>query len=486
MNDKSQQIDSDHTTARMPMHVTQPRILLLDDEKSNRIVLKSIMEGEGYAVLHTDDGREALDMMADQHVDLIIQDLRMPKMDGLIFLKSVKQKFPDVPSIVLTAFGTFETAVEAMRLGAYTHLSKPFDTGGMREIVARALKRRTIVRDLPSGLQYADIVSNTSEMAHISSLIDRVALTDSTVLITGESGTGKDLVARAIHFASLRAKKSFFPVYCGAFTETLPESEIFGHMKDFFKSADRGTLFLDEIGELTPPMQAKLLCVLESRSPNLVRRTKETTVDVRIIAATNRKLGQMAIDGQFREDLYYRINVVTIELPPLRDREGDIPLLAGHFVAKFAKRMGKQVVGIDDEVIENMLSYSWPGNVRQLENTMESAVAISRGDRITMANFALPVTPLREPPDSVVLEPSLVNVPTTLPVNVPMTPLVLPENGFDLEKHMLDHRRAFILQALERSNWNLTKAGKLLNISFRMIRYQVSKLGIEAPNDSSE
>ena len=382
---------------------TKRRILVLDDEHSIRVVLKSILEGEGYSVLDTDDGREALDMMAAQSVDLIIQDLRMPKMDGLTFLKSVKQKFPDVPSIVLTAFGTLETAVEAMRLGAYTHMPKPFDTVEMREMVARALERHEIGRKSPrSGLPYLDMISNTAAMAQITSLINRIAPTDSTVLITGESGTGKELVARAIHFGSLRAEQPFVPVNCGAFAETLLESELFGHVKGaftnaisdrmgVFESADRGTLFLDEIGEMSPPTQVKLLRVLETRSFKPVGGTKEIKVDVRIIAATNRNLGQMSIDGQFREDLFYRLNVIPIELPPLRDRKDDIPLLAGHFLAKFAKRMGKQMAGIDSAVIEKLQAYAWPGNIRQLENTIERAVALSRADRITIADLAGPV-----------------------------------------------------------------------------------------------
>ena len=509
--------------ARTPAQ--QKRILVLDDENSIRIVLKSILEGEGYAVLHTDDGREALDILAAQHVDLIIQDLRMPKMDGLTFLKSVKQKFPDIPSIVLTAFGTFETAVEAMRLGAYTHLPKPFDTGEMRETVARALERHAMGAKSPrSGLQFLDMISNTSVMSQISSLVNRVAPTDSTILITGESGTGKELVARAIHFGSLRAEQPFLPVNCGAFAETLLESELFGHVKGafthaiadrkgVFESADRGTLFLDEIGELSPPTQVKLLRVLETRSFKPVGGAKEIKVDVRIIAATNRNLGQMAIDGQFREDLYYRLNVIPIELPPLRERKDDIPLLAGHFLAKFAKRMGKQISAIDHAVIEKLQAYAWPGNVRQLENTIERAVALSRGDRITLADLAGPVlggnasarmTPALAPAPAPAPAPGE-GPPPRLSVAIPShgpsaaadssagatglhrasvgePDVLLPSEGMDLEKHLLDRERALILQALERSNWNLTEAAKLLNMTFRSIRYRVSKLGIERPS----
>ena len=510
---------------------TRRRVLVLDDEIAIQKLLKMILEEEGYTVLNTDDGGQALEMMAREHVDLVIQDLRMPKMDGLTFLKKLKERFPDTPSIVLTAFGTFETAVEAMRLGAYTHLGKPFDTGEMRETVARALERHDIGRKTPrSGLQYLDMVSKTSVMAQVSSLVDRVAPTDSTVLITGESGTGKELIARAIHFGSLRAEQAFVPVNCGAFAETLLESELFGHIKGsftnaiadrkgVFESADRGTLFLDEVGELTMPTQVKLLRVLETRSFKPVGGTRETKVDVRIIAATNRNLAQMAIEGQFREDLYYRLNVIPIELPPLRERKEDVPLLAGYFLAKFAKRMGKQIDKIDDAVIEKLVEYAWPGNVRQLENTLERAVALSRGDRITIADLAGPVLGLASgtsgrlsaaaapPADSrssarfsapaysaphpaTAPQPRSVTdthgnlMPTASTVETPTsdTEVLLPPNGIDLEKHLLDRERAYILQALERSNGNLTDAAKLLNMTFRSIRYRVSKLGIERPS----
>jgi transcriptional regulator with GAF, ATPase, and Fis domain len=394
----------------------------------------------------------------------------------------------------------------------------------MRETVARALERHAMGAKSPrSGLQFLDMISNTSVMSQISSLVNRVAPTDSTILITGESGTGKELVARAIHFGSLRAEQPFVPVNCGAFAETLLESELFGHVKGafthaiadrkgVFESADRGTLFLDEIGELSPPTQVKLLRVLETRSFKPVGGAKEIKVDVRIIAATNRNLGQMAIDGQFREDLYYRLNVIPIELPPLRERKDDIPLLAGHFLAKFAKRMGKQISAIDHAVIDKLQAYAWPGNVRQLENTIERAVALSRGDRITLADLAGPVlggnasarmapapapTPTRASASGFAPSPAETTPPSRLLAAVSESPagstglhrasvaepeVLLPSEGLDLEKHLLERERAFILQALERSNWNLTEAAKLLNMTFRSIRYRVSKLGIERPS----
>jgi two-component system response regulator PilR (NtrC family) len=362
-----------------------------------------------------------------------------------------------------------------------------------------------------ANVPFLDMIGNTPSMSQVSSLVNRVAPTDSTVLITGESGTGKELVARAIHFGSLRADQPFVPVNCGAFTDTLLESELFGHLKGsftnaiadrkgVFESADRGTLFLDEIGELTQPTQVKLLRVLETRTFKPVGGAKDVKVDVRIIAATNRNLAQMAIDGQFREDLYYRLNVIPIELPPLRDRKDDIPLLAGHFLARFAKRMGKQMSGIDDAVISKLLAYSWPGNIRQLENTIERAVALSQADRITLADLAGPILGATANPTTSGRFAPLERSPSTrLPGPLPLPPadeaasipasvnsvspeVLLPQTGIDLEKHLLDQERAYILQALERCNWNLTEAAKLLNMTFRSIRYRVSKLGIERPS----
>ncbi len=485
--------------------VMRRRVLVLDDEIAIQRLLKVVLEEEGHEVFHTDDGQAALDLVAKHGIDLIIQDLRMPKMDGLTFLRRLKELNPDVPSIVITAFGTFETAIDAMRLGAYTHLNKPFDTDEIRLTVSRALERIEIARKSPrASVPFLDIISHTSLMSEVASLVNRVARTDSTVLITGESGTGKELVARAIHYNSLRADQAFVPVNCGAFTETLLESELFGHLKGsftnaiadrkgVFETADRGTLFLDEVGELSQSTQVKLLRVLETRMFKPVGGPREMKVDVRFITATNRNLSQMVAEGQFREDLYYRLNVIPVELPPLRDRKADIPLLAGHFLARFAKRMNKPMTGIDDGVIEKLLSYSWPGNVRELENTIERAVALAQQDRVTLADVAVPPSTssnVRLPQVSatpsgrfnITAAPAASAVPAENAPDSLAAHAVLPPQGIDLERYLLDEERAFILQALERSNWNLTLAAKLLNMTFRSIRYRVQKLGIERPS----
>ena len=507
------------------------RVVVLDDESAIQKLLRVVLEDEGYEVLTTDDGKQALDYCANQQVDLIIQDLRMPKMDGLTFLRTLKERHPDIPSIVVTAFGTFETAIEAMRLGAYTHLTKPFDTEEMRQTVSRALERLEFSRKAPrSNTPFIDIISHNSSMAAISSLINRVARTDSTVLITGESGTGKELVARAIHYGSLRADQSFVAVNCGAFTETLLESELFGHVKGsftnaiadrkgVFESADRGTLFLDEVGELSLPTQVKLLRVLETRTFKPVGGAKDTRVDVRFITATNRTLPEMVAAGDFREDLFYRLNVIPIELPPLRERKDDIPLLAGHFLARFAKRMNKAVAAIDDAVIEKLLAYSWPGNVRELENTIERAVALTSEDRISLADLSGPMVgavrlnATRSAVANSVQSPSMASLSgSTAPPPSPVSPIphsassssilratgsvmkpparqsspLLPATGMDLEQYLLNQERNYIRQALERCNWNMTEAAKLLGMTFRSIRYRVAKLNIERPTKEGE
>jgi len=490
-------------------------VVVLDDESAIQRLLKVILEGEGYSVFTTDDGHQVLELIERQPVDLIIQDLRMPKMDGLTFLKKLKAKHPDIPSIVVTAFGTFETAIEAMRLGAYTHVTKPFDTEEMRQTVSRALERLEFSKKTPkAGVAFLDIISQTPSMSAISSLINRVARTDSTVLVTGESGTGKELVARAIHYSSLRSDQPFVAVNCGAFTETLLESELFGHVKGsftnaiadrkgVFESADRGTLFLDEVGELSLTTQVKLLRVLETRSFKPVGGARDMRVDVRFITATNRHLLQMVAEGEFREDLFYRLNVIPIELPPLRDRKEDVPLLAGHFLARFAKRMNKPMRSIDDAVIEVLLRYPWPGNVRELENTIERAVALSLEDRITLADLAGPLisqasatpsaatlqsVPARYSYVPVISSASVIAVPAahhTADAGADVNAAArLPNEGMDLENWLLDRERTYIVQALERTNWNLTEAAKLLNMTFRSIRYRVSKLNVERPAKS--
>ncbi|HLX64319.1 MAG TPA: sigma 54-interacting transcriptional regulator [Planctomycetota bacterium] len=568
---------------------SRKRILILDDEQAIQRLLKLVLESEGYEVVTTDDGRLALDILRTQPIDLIIQDLRMPKMDGLQFLRQLKDQNPELPSIVLTAYGTLETAVEAMRLGAYTHINKPFDTEEIRLTVSRALERIELRKKNPRSLvPFLDIIGNTASMSDISRLIEMAAPTDSTILISGESGTGKELVARAIHYNSLRADQAFIPVNCGAFTETLLESELFGHVRGaftnainnhegVFERADRGTLFLDEVGEMSLTTQVKLLRVLETRTFKPVGGSKDMKVDVRFITATNRNLSTMVAEGQFREDLFYRLNVIPVQLPPLRERRDDIPLLAGHFLASCVKKTNKQIKAFDDAAIEKLYAHPWPGNVRELQNTIERAVALARGERITAAEITLPMSgggmsgayrPLHTPampaqqpmfrpqqpqrPQQPVMQDSFARnfnaglaannppvplvpqfdpyitpampssgvrgsgmmpqqpfapqqthpypqgqapgmesgvypypgyAPVNAPVSVPapLAQVTLPAEGMDLEKFLLEQERTLIIQALERTNWNLTDAAKILCMTFRSIRYRVAKLAIERP-----
>jgi two-component system response regulator PilR (NtrC family) len=481
--------------SREAPHAGQRRILVLDDEASMQRLMRVILEGEGYEVVATDDGREALDLVGREPFDLVIQDLRMPKMDGLTFLRLLKERRPEMLSIVVTGYGTWDTAVNAMRLGAYTHLAKPFDTEDFRQLVARALERRRHLAShrRPTDFPLLDIVGNSPATNAVVHLIKRIAATDTTVLLSGESGTGKELVARAIHYNSLRQNGPFVPVNCGAFTETLLESELFGHVKGaftnaiadrqgLFAAADTGTLFLDEIGEMSPLMQVKLLRVLEGRTYKPVGSSRESRTDVRILAATNRNLAQLMNEGDFREDLYHRLNVIPMALPSLRERREDIPLLAGHFLARYSKRMGKQVTGIEEEALRKLVEHSWPGNVRELENTIERSVALCAGERITEAEItgldSAGFAP--QPAAGAAVFPPVPHAPApgVLP---PSAPTVLPEGGMDLERYLLALERAYIIQALERTEWNMTEAAKLLGMTFRSIRYRVGKLGIERP-----
>ncbi|MCX7804493.1 MAG: sigma-54 dependent transcriptional regulator [Planctomycetota bacterium] len=450
------------------------KILVLDDEPAIRKVLGAVLRCEGHQVYESGDGAEALDIVAREGCDLVIQDLRMPGMDGLRFLALLKERHPEVLSIVITAFGTWETAVEAMRLGAYDHVRKPFDTDEIRTLVARAVERRALYRrlkeqGLPGGAHVGDMVGNSPAIRAVADLVARVAPTDSTVLICGETGTGKEMVAKAFHYGSMRAFEPFVAVNCGAFPETLLESELFGHVrgaftgavadrKGVFELADRGTLLLDEIGEMSIQTQVKLLRVLETRTFKPVGGMKERTVDVRLIASTNRDLAAMVREKQFREDLYYRLNVIPVFLPPLRERKEDIPLLAGHFLARFASRAGKRTVRFSEGAMSWLAANPWVGNVRELENCIERAVALCDGDTIEVRHLVGPSAP----------------VPRSAPRE-----FRVPEGGMDLEKRMEEIERAYVTDALERAGWNLTRAAQMLGLSFRAIRYKVRRLGIE-------
>jgi len=452
------------------------RVLVVDDEEHIRSVLRILLEGAGYEVHVTDDGNEVLGKAAGESWDVIIQDIRMPKMDGLKLLKGLQELDEPPLSLVITAFESWDDAVEAMRLGAHDYIRKPFDNDHIRDLVAQAVSRRRMLQSRPEDARNAggNLIGNTPGMQEVVRLIRRVARTDSTIVILGESGTGKELVARAIHYGSPRALGPFIPVNCGAFTESLLESELFGHVKGAFTGAvaDKkglieiaggGTFFLDEVAEMSPATQVKLLRVLENREFKPVGDVDTRASDVRFITATNQDLEKAVAENRFREDLYYRLNVIPVHLPPLRDRKDDIPLLAGHFLARYSGRMRKRVEAIDEDAMANLMSYDWPGNVRELENTIERAVALMEGDRITREDLSGRIT-------------------AGEPQTGPLAPAQLDlGNGFNLEEYLGDVERTCIERALAMTGGNVTRAAEVLDIQFRSMRYRVKKLGIERP-----
>jgi len=387
-------------------------ILIADDEPNIRRVLEAMLTKEGYTVFTAENGKRALDVAAANAIDVLVSDLIMPDMNGVELLQRVKEIHPNCTAIIVTAYGTIKSAVEAMRYGAFTYLSKPFDIDEVRVVLKQAIAHRdkaseeTAIKRNASGKTAAapgilDCVS--AKMREVYRLVDRVAETRATVLIRGESGTGKELIARALHTQSGRANKPFVPVSCAALPETLLESELFGHEKNAFTGAatakpgrfelaNQGTLFLDEIGDIPTTVQIKLLRVLQEWEFERIGGTKSLKVDVRLIAATNKNLEKAVADEKFRTDLYYRLNIVTILLPPLRERTDDIPTLAEHFLAKFNRQNGRHLSQVSPEAMELLQRYVWPGNVRELENAMERAVVLADREATILTPDLLPHT----------------------------------------------------------------------------------------------
>jgi two-component system response regulator PilR (NtrC family) len=457
------------------------RILVVDDERSMRELLAIVLRREGHEVFLAENGRSALALLEREPIDLLISDIKMPDMSGVELLRAAKGADQDLVGIMITAFASTATAVEALRMGAYDYLSKPFDVEELKIVVRDALERRRLrqengllKRALRSSQQFASIIGRSPVMLDLFRLVETIAPTNSTVLITGESGTGKELVARAIHAHSVRRERPFVAVNCGAVTETLLESELFGHVRGAFtgaavnkkgllEAADKGTVFLDEIGEMSPMMQVKLLRVLQERRFRRVGGTEEIDADLRIITATNRDLARMVADGRFREDLYYRINVIPVHLPPLRERREDIPLLAEHFVEKFSRQMGKAIGGISGDALKALEEYSWPGNIRELENAMERAVALERSPTILPESLPAQV-------HTGVLAPAAALGPLREP---------LPEGGFDLERHVQEIEREYIAEALRRAGGVKVRAAELVGMSFRSFRYYTKKYHLD-------
>jgi two-component system response regulator PilR (NtrC family) len=461
------------------------KILVVEDERSMRDLLGLMLRKEGHTVETAESAEIALELMDQgQFFDLVITDISMSGMSGLELLRHVRGRSIETEVILMTAFGSKQTAIDALNDGATYYVEKPFDLDEIKTVVRKTLERKRVLsenkdlknenRDLRAELtgqyEFDGLIGRSLKMKSIFQLIRRVASTGSTVMVSGESGTGKELIARAIHYNSGRGERPFVSINCGALPDELLESELFGHMKGsftgatgnkkgLFEAADGGTIFLDEIGETTSAMQIKLLRVLQERRIRPVGGTEEIEVDVRVITATNQDLEQMVRDKTFREDLFYRINVIAIEMPSLREKPEDIPALAEHFLAKYREIVGKPISdGIAKETMDCLEAYNWPGNVRQLENVIERAVALEQSDEIR--------------PESL---PQEVRSGTPDPGEPQIT---IPSEGFDLEGHLEGLRQRYMSQAMQRSGGVQTRAAELLGMTFRSFRYFAKKYSL--------
>ncbi|MBI4735240.1 MAG: sigma-54-dependent Fis family transcriptional regulator [candidate division NC10 bacterium] len=449
------------------------KILVIDDDESLRRVLEYNLAQEGYAVLTASSGEQGLDLLKKEGADLVVTDVRMAGMDGLQVLEEVRKADPNIQVIILTAFGTIEMAVEAMKAGAFHYISKPFNRDELKLTIRKALQLKDLEREnlalrqeLRTRLGLDAIIADSPQMQQILEMLGRVAPTETTVLILGESGTGKELIARAIHGSSPRAQGSFVAVNCAAIPENLLESELFGHVKGAFtgairdrvgkfEAAEGGTIFLDEIGEMRPDLQVKILRVLEERTLERVGDNTLIRVDVRVLAATNKDLTKAIQAGEFREDLYYRLNVVPLSIPPLRERREDIRPLAQHFL----QRLGAPPrLTIAPDAFKALETYDWPGNVRELENALERAMIFHRGDVITLADL-----------------PETIRAPRAK--EAAALPVSLPEAGLSLE----EVEKELILRALQKHDWNQSRAARYLGITRHTLLYRMEKHSITRP-----
>ncbi len=453
-------------------------ILVVDDELSMREFLQIMLQKENYAVETAAGGEEALRKIEAGPYDVVVCDIMMPRVDGIEVLRRTREINPEAMVIMITAFASTETAIEAMKLGAYDYITKPFQVEEIKLVISKALEKSKLVREnlrlkreLKTKYGFENLIGVSPPMNKIYEMIRLVATTKSNVLISGESGTGKELVAKAIHYNSPRREKPFVTVNCGAIPRELLESELFGHRKGaftgayqhkkgLFAAADQGTIFLDEIAEMPTEIQVKLLRAIEDKTFKQVGGVEDVMVDVRVIAATNRDLEEEVNKRRFRDDLYYRLNVIRIHLPPLRDRREDIPILAQHFLEMYNREILKDIKKISREAEEMLVGYDYPGNVRELENIIERAVSLEKSDVILPETLDEKVRPEAAPRD----EGSI---------------LEMPEEGVKLEEVMNDVERRLILEALRRTGGVKKEAAKLLGLSFRSFRYRLDKLGIE-------
>jgi two-component system response regulator PilR (NtrC family) len=459
------------------------RILIVDDEQSICEVLSISLRKEGYVVASETNPRRALERFKREPFDLVLQDLKMPEMDGIDLLREIKKIREETVVIIMTAYSTWDRAVEAMRLGAYDYIKKPFDTQiDIKGTIARSLQSRE--QQIQFAKSFDDmlgriglVVGYSKAMKLVRALVQRAAPTDSTVIIQGESGVGKELIARALHHGSARAAKPFIAVNCGALTETLLESELFGHARGSFTGAvadkiglvevaHTGTLFLDEVSEMSPQLQVKVLRLLEEKEFKPVGSVTTKRVDVRFITATNKDLELAIQRNEFRKDLFYRLNVIPIHIPPLRERRDDIPILAEFFLGKYSKDMKRPGKRFAPEVKEAMMRHPWPGNIRELENAVQRSIALSDGDIITAKDLLETAAPT----------PDLRSVAAA-------TAKGIGEDGLDLDATMTDIEMGYLKRALDMTGGNYTKAAQLLKMSLRSFRYKLQKYGIDKESD---
>ncbi|PIR20053.1 MAG: DNA-binding response regulator [Deltaproteobacteria bacterium CG11_big_fil_rev_8_21_14_0_20_47_16] len=448
-------------------------ILIVDDEAMIRRALEKFLGDLGYKTWTAENGKTAMEVIRSESINLVITDLMMPEMNGVELISQVKQASPNTVCIIMTAFGTITSAVEGMKAGAYHYLTKPFELDDIASLVATALEHQalkvenaTLRRQLRSKYKFEGILGTSAEMNSVFSLMEKVADTDSTILILGESGTGKELVAKAIHYNSRRSEKPLVIVNCAAIPENLLESELFGHVKGsftgayqahegHFAQANGGTIFLDEIGEMSPKLQVKLLRVLQERKYEPVGSTRTENVDVRIITATNRDLEQEVKEGRFREDLFYRLNVIPVKIPALRNRHDDIPLLLNHFLKKSNETNERNVEGFTPEALKVLCEYDWPGNVRELENLVERTVVIKEIGWMDVSDL----------PEKI----------SKTPAHFHPQKVVIPDSGLSFNEIVNDFENELILQALRKCNWNKNKAATLLQLNRTTLVEKIKK-----------
>jgi len=457
--------------------MTKQKILVVDDERSMCDFLEIMLQKEGYEVASTTSGEKALELLDNNFYSMVLTDVRMPGTDGFEVLRKSKEVSPDTVVIMITAYGSPEGAVTAIKEGAYDYITKPFRVEEVKLTIKKSLERSNLIREnirlrqaVEERYKFWNLIGKSPPMQRVYDLVEKVSQTKANVLITGESGTGKELVAKAVHYNSTRKDRSFVTLNCGAIPENLLESELFGHMKGSFtgaiankrgllEMAENGTLFMDEIGELPLPLQVKMLRVIQEREFKRVGGTEDIKVDVRIISASNQDLQQKVALGTFREDLFYRLNVIQIKIPPLRERKEDIPLLVNHFVRKYSADTGKEIEGVSPEALELLLGYDFPGNVRELENIIERSITLETSPTIAERHIR---SYLNERMISKSIPPSL----------------EIPDEGMDLNQVVEDLEKAFILKALEHTGGVKKKAAEILGMNFRAMRYKLAKYGL--------